>query len=214
MSTQPAMINQNPLGGKNTMSKKVSPIVLNEVPDITVMIRRAIELEMQEELSHNAQTIAQYRTKIVELEEVIAAIKSDIDVLKGTLGEKVTMLAQAKQAMKKFEGDEEMINQRVEMALAAMRGETVKKAKATKPRSAGASVKDVSWEITIDGKPRNFGTLTHLTYWLSKQGDKVGMDDLRSAFADQNSGIALLSSNHQGMLFVTVNGCQVGIAKK
>lgn len=182
--------------------------------DLEASIRQAIEASMAEQIHANSDKLAQLDAEYATTQREAVETQNEIDRLRSALIDKKSRLKDIDRACKAFRCDAEVIDQRVSMALAAARGETVKKPRRSGgPRKSASTARNVAYDVTIDGKPRSFHTLTHLTYWLSQKGDKVTMDDLRGAFENQ-AGTRLFSADHDaaGMIFADINGFQVGIA--
>lgn len=182
--------------------------------DLETMIRMAIEKEMAATVAANQEKIAHYQEKIKELEGSIAGWEKQIESLRDRIAQSRADLVSAKHAIRILEGDQEVINQRVAMALAAARGE-----KPTKPakKSAGASESGTTaWEVSINGTERSFKDITKLTYWLGQHGAKIAAAEFRNRFAEANNGMVLLGQNHKdaGTRFVTINGFKIGITAK
>lgn len=208
------------VGPKQPVKKDAQPVkTVEEVVaalDLETMIRMAIEKEMASTVAANAAKIAHYQAKVRELEGNIAGWEKQLETIRDQIARAKVDLKDAKQAMKTLEGDQEVIDQRVAMALAAARGEKPASVKPAK-KSAGVSESGATaWEVTIDGTERSFKDITKLTYWLSQHGAKIGAAEFRNKFSAANQGIILLGQNHKdaGTRYVTVNGFKIGITAK
>ncbi len=204
--------------GSKPIKKDVSPAKTVEqvvaTLDLETMIRMAIEKEMASTVAANAAKIAHYQAKVRELEGNIAGWEKQLEAIRDQIARAKVDVKDAKQAMKTLEGDQEVIDQRVAMALAVARGEKPASAKPAK-KAAGES-ESTAWEVTVDGTTRSFKDITKLTYWLGQHGAKITAAEFRNRFTEANNGMVLLGQNHKdaGTRFVTINGFKIGITAK
>ena len=179
-------------------------------------IRQAIEASMQAEINTNADKLNGLNARYTEAENRIAEAEAQIKLHQATVSFYRSELKTIETERKPLRGDREVIDQRVAMAIAAATGQPLpgRKASGGKKASGGGksgSAKNLDYQVMIDGQIRSFPSLTHLTYWLGKKGNKVGVDDLRAAFERDNKGTRLFSAEHVGLMTFSINGYQVGI---
>ncbi len=177
------------------------------VPDIESVIRQAIIAEIGEKADRNAEELQKareyldgLRARIVETRELLANLIAD---------EKDCVAL-----IRQFELDEKLIEQRVQAALAAMRGEKITRTRTQTGGSRTGSASSVQFDAMVNGKPRQYKDLTKLTYDMSKKlGRRIVTKDIFDAFESQ-AGIRLFSSEHQesGMVTIDLDGIELGIA--
>lgn len=205
---------------KATTNKEQAPVKTVEDilagMDLEAMIRMAIEKEMATTVAANQEKIAHYESLISDLEDKVATWERQIATMKEQIIHASGDIRNAKNAMKSLKGDQEVVDQRVAMALAVARGEKASSIKPAKKFSGSSEIRSTAWEITIDGNERSFKDLTKLTYWLGQRGQKISAAEFRTMFANANDGMGLLGQNHKdaGIRFVTVNGFRIGITAK
>lgn len=173
------------------------------IEDLKENLATAIRAQIEQELEVDLQKVDDMRNAQAKLKKEIGKIQDEIADRKAKLNEKGTQLHEVNGFLAKFspEGINELVNQRLDMMLAAMNGQVAKRATAkrsTGTRSRGVKLDGYDVQYAIDGEPRAFSTKTHLTYFLGKRlGRKVDVGELNSTFKEQ-SGIEPFSEQHKG----------------
>jgi formyltetrahydrofolate synthetase len=175
--------------------------------DIESLIRQAIIAEIGEKADRNAEELQQARQNLEDIRAEISQTKIHLANL---------MLKEKEYAnlIRQFEIDEQMVEQRLQKALADIRGEKVTRTRKTASGSHTGSASAVQFDVMLNGKPRQYKRLVNLTWDLSqKLGRRFVVQDLYDAFESQ-AGIRLFSAEHQaaGMTTVDLDGIELGIA--
>ncbi|MCE5361557.1 MAG: hypothetical protein JJ714_11445 [Acidithiobacillus sp.] len=185
--------------------------------DLEAVIRQAVISEIGQKAEENKEALERLQQEISFVEGSIAEAESKARYWADRVREAHGKLKELKALKKEFEADEEVINQRVNAALAALRGESLKKSprKPGTPKVSSAKARNVEFDITIDGKPRSFVDFTKLTFWLNQRGsgEHVYSHTIYDEF-ERQTGIRLGSAEHEaaGMIHATIRGFDVGMA--
>jgi hypothetical protein len=175
--------------------------------DIESLIRQAIIAQIGEKAERNSEELQQARQALADIRDEIAETKVRLANLMQKEKEYANLIRQ-------FEIDEQVIEQRVRLALADIRGEKVTRARKTTGSSHAGSASAVQFDVMMNGKPRQYKRLVNLTWDLSqKLGRRFVVQDLYAAFEAQ-TGIRLFSAEHQaaGMQTIDLDGIELGIA--
>jgi hypothetical protein len=176
--------------------------------DIEAVIRQAIMAEIGERAQQHAEDLQRLTAEIEQVHMEIEATQQRLTDLRTRERELIRVY-------REFKADEQMIEQRVQAALAAMRGERITR---TRPRTDGGSrptaASAVQFDVTVNGKPRQYKDLTKLTYDMSKKlGRRIVVRDIYDTF-EQQTGMRLFSAEHQeaGMVTIDLYGIELGLA--
>jgi hypothetical protein len=175
--------------------------------DIESLIRQAIIAEIGAKAERNAEELQQAR-------QDLEGIRAEITHIKVQLANLMLKEKEYTNLIRQFQVDEQMIEQRVQMALADIRGERVTRTRKATGGSHAGSASAVQFDAMVNGKPRQYKDLTKLTYDMSKKlGRRIVVRDIYDAFEAQ-TGIRLFSAEHQeaGMQTIDLDGIELGIA--
>lgn len=198
-------------------SNAAANIAAPSIEDLKALMAQGIRAQIEAELETDLAKVQAMQEAQGKLKADISTAESRIRDLKATLNEKASQLHEVNAFLAKFspEGIEQLINDRLDLMLAAMNGQTpAKKAAKRDPgtRNASAQLEGYAVQYAIDGEPRAFGTKTHLTYFLGKKlGRSVMVDELNRVFMEETGTIPFTDAHKGQTLTASFEGIQVSI---
>lgn len=190
---------------------------LNPMDQLRAQLAQSVRAQIESELNESLANVDRMQAAQGDLKVEIAHLDNQIADLKASQRDKAGQLHEVNAFLLKFspEGINQLVTERIEGMIAVMHGEPLKKARTSSGGRSPKSDKLDGYTVTyaIDGKPRSFGTKTHLTYWLGqKVGRSVSVAELSQAFATQ-TGCEAYSEAHKeaGTLTADIEGIQVTI---